>query len=146
MLFRIIALLVIVAGLLHVLWENAHVGLYTGYGDLGGGLPITVWATIGDVLYTLVAFALVSLFKHGIEWVREALWSDYVGLAILGFCIALYVEYKAFALARWAYTDAMPILPVFSVGVSPVLQMMILLPLTLACVSWIERRLKSEVY
>ncbi len=145
MLFRIIALLVITSALLHIVWENSHVGLYTGYEGISGSLPITVWATIGDVLYTLVAFALASLFKQGVEWVRDAVWPDYLGLATLGFFIALYVEYKALAFARWAYTDAMPILPGFEVGLSPVIQMMVLLPLTLAIVSFIERRIGGEV-
>lgn len=139
--FRIIALLVLISGALHLVWENTHVGLYTGYDTLGGGLPITVWATIGDIHYTLAAFALASLFKHGIEWIRDIRWHDLLGLACLGFFIALYVEYKALALSRWAYLPEMPIVPGFEVGLSPVLQMMILLPLTVAIVALLERRL-----
>ena len=139
--FRIIALLVLVAGALHYVWESSHVGLYTGYDALGGNLPITLWATIGDILYTLAAFALASLFKHGIEWIRDLRSHDLLGLACLGFFISLYVEYKALALSRWTYLPEMPILPGFEVGLSPVLQMMILLPLTVAIVALVERRL-----
>ena len=143
--FRIVGLLALVSALLHMVWENSHVGLYTGYDALGGGLPITVFATIGDVLYTLAAFALASLFKHGIEWVRETRWHDFLALGCLGFFIALYVEYKALALARWSYLPEMPILPGFEVGLSPVLQMVILLPLTVAIVGLIERRISRDI-
>lgn len=139
--FRTIALICIVAGILHLVWENSHVGLYTDYEGISGDMPVTVWATVGDILYTLVALALASLFKKGIEWVRDASWHDYVGLACLGFFIALYVEYKALALGRWAYLPDMPIFEPFGVGLSPVFQMVLLLPLTVAIVALIERRL-----
>lgn len=143
--FRIVALLCIVAAALHLVWENSHVVLYTGYDGISGGLPVTVWATIGDVLYTLAAFALASLFKQGIEWVRELRVHDLIGLASLGFFFALYVEYKALALGRWAYLPEMPMLPGFEVGLSPVLQMVVLLPLTVAIVALIERRLSRDI-
>jgi hypothetical protein len=140
MFFRVLALLVIVSFGLHLVWEFAHYRLYTGYENLTP-LPIYLWATIGDVLYTLAAFALASAFKRGLGWVREATVSDYLGLAALGFFLALYVEYKAMALQRWVYLPEMPILPMFGVGLSPVLQMVILLPLSVAIVSFIEKRL-----
>jgi amino acid transporter len=139
--FRTIALTCLVAAALHFVWENSHVGLYAEYEGISGDLPVTLWATFGDVLYTLVALALASLFKKGIEWLRDASWHDYIGLACLGFFIALYVEYKALALRRWAYLPDMPIFEPFGVGLSPVLQMALLLPLTVAIVALIERRL-----
>ena len=138
MFFRFITLLVLVSFALHLVWEFAHHGLYTGYENLTT-MPIYLWATIGDVLYTLVAFALASCFKYGIEWIREARWTDFLAMSVLGFFLALYVEYKALALGRWLYAPTMPIGPVFEVGLSPVLQMMLLLPLTLLIVSLVER-------
>lgn len=140
MFFRVVALLVLVSFVLNLGWEFSHYRLYTDYENLTS-LPIYVWATVGDVLYTLAAFALASLFKRGMAWVRDASVSDYVGLAALGFFLALYVEYKALALQRWAYAPDMPILPLFGVGLSPVMQMVILLPLTIFIVSFIEKRL-----
>jgi len=140
MFFRIIALLVIVSASLHVVWEYAHHTLYTGYEQLST-LPIYLWATVGDVLYTLAAFALASMFKHGIGWVKESAWSDFVGLSALGFFVALYVEYKALALGRWSYLPDMPLIPGFEVALSPILQMAVLLPLTVLLVALIERRL-----
>ena len=144
MFFRVIALLVFVSFALHLAWEFSHYRLYTGYENLST-LPIYVWATIGDVLYTLVAFTLASLFKRGLGWVREAAIPDYVGLAALGFFIALYVEYKAVAFQRWVYLPEMPIIPMFDVGLSPVMQMVILLPLTVFVVSFIEKRLGTVI-
>ena len=122
----LLALLTCVSFLLHLAWEWAHLPLYTGYEGVGGGTPIVLFATLGDVAYTLIAVLVVSLFKGRLEWLRHARPADYIGLGILGFGIALLVEYKALALHRWAYTAAMPI--IFGVGLSPLLQMTLLLP------------------
>lgn len=116
---------------LHLGWEALHVPLYSGYEGLNTLLPLSVWAALGDVLYTLLAIGLVSLFKKScLRWIAQARASDFVGLAVLGFLIAVGVEYKALALGRWEYSAAMPIVPLLRVGASPVLQMTILLPLT----------------
>lgn len=125
-----IATIAFVAFVLHAVWENTHVGLYTAYEGVSGVLPVTLWATLGDVSYTLLAIVFVSLCKNSFLWLQQPARYDYYALAVIGFWIALFVEYKAFAFAKWQYTAAMPLLPMFNVGLSPVLQMTVLLPLS----------------
>jgi len=122
--FLVIAL---VAFVLHYAWESVHLPLYTNYGTLGGLLPIQLYAALGDVLYTLLVFAGVALIKRDAGWMRRARGGDYVLLSLLGLCIAALVEYKATLLHLWEYTPAMP--TVFGLGLSPLLQMAVLLPL-----------------
>lgn len=138
---RRVLILAAVAAALHYLWESSHVSLYTAYGQVTD-LPIMVYATAGDVLYTLIAIFLVSLLKSRLDWIAAPSQHDLAGLAALGFWIALFVEYKALTLDRWAYLDAMPILPFFNVGLTPVLQMMILLPLSVFLAAEIDRALR----
>jgi len=127
-------ILIFVSLALHVVWESLHVELYTGYEHITG-LPIVLYASLGDVLYTFLALGVVALFRD----LPRALFSmhprDYIGLAVLGFFISVFVEYKAFFFMRWEYTDAMPIIPFLGIGLSPVLQMTILLPLSV-WISW----------
>lgn len=137
--FRISALLVLVSFMLHLVWEFFHVKFYTGYEELTM-LPIYLWAAIGDVLYTLGAFALVSAFKQSYDWFRDANASDYLGLVAVGFFVALLVEYKAIALHRWAYLPDMPIIPVLGVGFTPLLQMSLLLPLSVFFLALLHRK------
>lgn len=87
-------------------------------------------ATVGDVLYTLGAFALISAIKRSVDWVHDAQLADYFSFVALGFLIALFVEYKGLALEKWQYLPEMPIIPVLQVGLTPVLQMALLLPVT----------------
>ncbi len=121
----------IVSGVLHALWETLHVPLYMGYEALGWGLPIELFATTGDVLYTCAGIFFVSwitstsILKEPILSVRT-----HMLCAGAGFVVALFVEYKAFYFDRWSYTEAMPMIPFLEVGLSPVIQMTVLIPLT----------------
>ncbi len=140
---RAYALLALISFLLHFVWERLHITLYTGYEAMEGVLPVYLFATLGDVAYTLGAVVLVSFFTGSLVWfVRARVWG-FLGLAIVGFCIALFVEYKAMALGRWEYTDAMPML--WSLPVSPLVQMTLLLPLSVFLTAVVERRLRGTL-
>jgi hypothetical protein len=117
-----------VAFVLHLSWETWHVRFYTDYEKMKGRLPVTVFATFADVAYTFLAIVLVSFFKESVLWFLSADISDYIGLALLGFYIAVFVEYKASALEKWKYASTMPL--AFGLGVTPLVQMTVLLPLS----------------
>lgn len=142
--FRIISILILVSFVTHGVWEYLHVGLYTNYEHWSQGFPIYWLATVGDVLYTLGAFALVSAIKKTYEWIHDATFSDYLMLVTLGCLIALFVEYKGIALHRWEYLPEMPIIPILGVGLSPVLQMAILLPITFFLTQRLYRIFRSR--
>jgi hypothetical protein len=138
MIRRILLLLGISYGF-HQLWESSHVGLYGGYEQLTT-LPITVYATFGDVAYTLAAYFFIALFKRDGAWLVRMTKLDVAGVTVAGFFISLFVEYKALAFDRWFYLDAMPIIPGLQIGLTPVVQMTVLLPLTFYLVHRFERR------
>lgn len=129
----------LVAAVSHAVWETLHVSLYTAYEGIAGPLPLLVYATMGDVAYTVGALLFLTWVRGSDAWLDTALRRDYVVLGALGFGIALFVEYKALALGRWAYTDAMPLAPFFEVGVSPLLQMAVLLPCSVLLGTWLCR-------
>ncbi len=104
-------------------------------------LPITVYATIGDVIYTLAAYLFVALLKRDLNWLVRMTKLDIAAVALIGFFISIFVEYKAFAFDRWFYMDSMPIIASLGVGLSPVLQMTILLPLTFVITKFIAQRI-----
>lgn len=136
---RILFISVIAFGL-HYLWEANHVVLYGGYEHLTT-LPITIYATIGDVAYTLGAFFFIALLKRDVNWLARMTKLDALVVAFIGFAVSLSVEYKALALGRWFYLDAMPVIPGFEVGLSPIVQMTVLLPATFLLAKFISRRI-----
>ncbi len=139
----IYGLLAVVSFVFHFVWESSHLSLYGGYEGLSGSVPITLWATLGDVRYTFGAVLLVALFKKSLVWFQSVRITDYAGLFILGIFIAVFVEYKAFVFDRWFYLNTMPIIPGLNVGLSPVLQMALLLPLSVFVVNRYMHRLHA---
>lgn len=140
---RLYAILAFVAFILHLMWERTHIVLYTGYEAMEGALPVYLLATLGDVAYTLGAVLLISFFTGCLTWFLRARAQAFVGLAVMGLAIALFVEYKALALGRWAYTDAMPMIGVL--GLSPLVQMTVLLPLSVFLAAFLERHIRGTL-
>ncbi len=117
-----------IAFALHALWEKTHLPLYQGYEGISGSLPVWLYATLGDVGYTMLAVLVIALLKRNIDWILEVRAVDFALLLGTGFLIAFGVEYKAMLLARWAYTPMMP--TILGFGLSPLVQMTLLLPLS----------------
>ncbi|MEX2469823.1 MAG: hypothetical protein WD396_08720, partial [Pseudohongiellaceae bacterium] len=89
-------------------------------------------ATIGDGLIALLAYALPAfLFKDGFWLFRRTprTWSVFL---ISGLLITLALEFMATEVFdRWQYSESMVVLPLLNVGLTPVLQWLILPPLYL---------------
>jgi len=122
---KYIAKLAIVAFLLHVIWENAQAPLYIGYQSFSQHFSICLIGTLGDIVITLSVLAFLWVLKKDIS--RPA---DFLALAILGFFVAIGIEQHALFVGKWGYALAMPIIPILKVGLAPVLQMTLLLPLS----------------
>jgi hypothetical protein len=88
---------------------------------------VWLYAALGDVLYTFLIIGVMSLVKQDTRWLKAPGRADYAALSLLGLCAAVLVEYKAMLLHRWAYSAHMP--TIFGLGLDPLLQMAILVPL-----------------
>lgn len=117
--------------ILHGLWERTHIVLYTGYGAMEGALPAWLFATLGDLLYTFLIILFISAAKGGFGWIKRASMTDLLAAALLGALVALMVEYKGLYLGRWEYLPSMPIIPLLGIGLSPILQMTLITPMSL---------------
>ena len=128
--FKQIAILSSISFLLHIVWENVQAPLFKGYESFTKHLPVCFMGTIGDVLITLFAFALIALIKNNQHWIVQIKLGDYLSLTIIGLLIAIGIEQNALFLSKWNYSDAMPLIPYLKTGLTPLIQMMVLLPLS----------------
>lgn len=79
-----------------------------------------------DGLITVALYLLVGMLVKNAGWGKRFNRQRFMFLIVLGFLWAIGVEYHATEVAhRWAYAKSMPIIPIINIGVSPVLQMMI---------------------
>ncbi|OGG59139.1 hypothetical protein A3C89_01895 [Candidatus Kaiserbacteria bacterium RIFCSPHIGHO2_02_FULL_50_50] len=130
-----ILVLSLVSFVVHGAWENAHAPLFAGYVSILQHAPACFLATLGDVMFTLFVYLGIALLKRDYLWISRLSAADAVVLMVLGLAFALGIEWRALLQGRWAYTEAMPIIPYVHIGLTPVLQMVILLPLSFVTVA-----------
>lgn len=123
---RYILTLIAVVFLLHLFWENAQASLYSGYQSFSQHFLMCFVGTIGDVVITLFVLACIWLLKKD----KPRTGADFLVLAVIGFIVAVVIEQHALLVDKWNYTSAMPIIPWLNVGLAPIIQMALLLPLS----------------
>jgi len=107
-----------VAFFLNLLWEHTHSALYISY--QGGAITnlILFRATLFDaVVITIFSSFFLSTFLRGRK--KE-------GVIVFVFSLLLFailLERFALVTGRWVYADAMPIIPLLNVGLTPVIQL-----------------------
>ena len=79
------------------------------------------------MIVVLIYVAGWLAFGHQ-DWFESPGLAEYVLIAAVGLSVAIAVEWNALASSRWQYSGRMPLLPGISVGLTPVLQMLILPP------------------
>ena len=125
-----IIFLSLIAFVLHIVWENMQAPLFQGYVSFLAHFPMCAVGTVGDVAITLFVYLIIALLKNDFNWIVTLNKKGIVILAIIGFLIAVGIEWRALLFGRWAYTGVMPILPYLKVGLTPVIQMTLLLPVS----------------
>lgn len=128
---RLAFVAVTVAFISNYLWENMHAHLYAHH--LGEEIDQSVLfiATLGDVV-VLSVFALL--------WYYTPIFTRNLWLVIpLGLFVGYAIEQYALMTNRWAYTEAMPIVPYLGIGLSPLLQLAATGLLLLFILRWLDR-------
>lgn len=138
---KYIAILTIVAFLLHIVWENAQAPLYAGYQSFLLHFPMCFIGTVGDVIITLLVLVFLRLLKK--DNVQTV--ADFMALAIIGFIIAVFIEQNALLIGKWNYAPAMPLIPYLQVGFAPILQMAILLPFSFYLAKLFNKKLYENI-
>ena len=136
-----------VAFVLNLIWENAQAPLYQGYTSFGQHFWICLPASLWDAGYITIVYLLFTLTTH--EWNviqkspdqdKSVSWIIMLLPAVLGLVTATIIELRALSEGRWAYTAAMPIVPIIHVGATPFLQLAILSLATYTIVAHYERK------
>lgn len=104
--------------LLNMIWEVAQAPLYTCFAEFWSCMAICLRASFGDAFIVL---GIYFLLRKNLKFYR---------VAALGIFIAVLIEVHALETGRWAYTEAMPLIPFLKVGLTPILQMALLPNLT----------------
>ena len=101
------------------------------------GVVACTQATFGDAAISLVAFWCVAALARSRWWIIDSSPFQIAGFMAVGVAITIIIEALATGpLERWSYTSLMPTLPILGTGIIPLLQWILLPPLTI----WFVRR------
>lgn len=131
------------AFVLNLAWEIAQVRLYTIWTE-ADGLSVA-WAlfhcTLGDVLISLALFALAGLVLRRADWPASRPFAGGVLVVIGAMAYTGWSEwYNVYRAGSWGYSASMPL--IFGIGLSPLLQWLILPPALLLA----YRRLEPALF
>ena len=119
---------------LNWLWEMTQM---SAYNEMAGStwseaaVPCAL-ASLGDVAMTLAIYGIGALAAGRLGWGMEGRWNVYAASALLGGVLAAAFEWYSLASGRWSYGGLMPVVPVLGVGLWPLLQLVLLVPASLA--------------
>jgi len=121
------------AFVLNLVWEIGHISLYTLSREATP--PVIAWSiihcTVGDVLIAVGLFAFAAIVFRRVDWPMShpLFGSALVVIAALVFT-AQSEWYNVYRSGAWGYTSSMP--TIFGIGISPLLQWLILPPVMVA--------------
>ena len=123
---KFICIMIFLAFLLNFAWELIQIPLYKNPAYDINHITFCALASLADVLMVLLLyFGLALIFKNPL-WIKHLKLHQIALVVIIGGVGAFLSEMRHLSLGSWAYDKSMPLIPVVNVGISPVLQFMIL--------------------
>lgn len=129
-LIKNILVISIIGFILQYIWEYLQCGIfYTMPNKSPSTLMIS--ATLGDVAITILLYIIIALSSRRFSWITHKWDLKEITIMILySLFVSFYFESSALYTGRWSYARTMPLFFNTNIGLIPVLQLLILLPLT----------------
>jgi hypothetical protein len=117
--------------ILHFTWEFLQCNIYYQMASMTYLSPLMWSAIMGDVVMTVILYLLLSLVNKSINWIRAKYdYKDMLISILYGLFLSFYFEVSALYTGRWEYSENMPLFLNTNIGLLPVLQLLILFPVT----------------
>lgn len=115
--------------ILNFIWEVSQSVLFMPhYIGLAGLIQVHFIASIIDIFIIFFIFIL-SYIIFGFNFLKDNInIKNFLILAIIGFILSVLIEKYSVAKDMWQYNSLMPIIPLIRIGLTPVMQMMLIPP------------------
>ena len=137
-----VALYIGLAAIGHFFWEAGQLPLYTLWrtGTPREIVTALIHCTGGDILITTIALAAATALARLFRW-RTFGWCMVFTAIMLGAAYTVFSEWLNVDIRRsWSYTAAMPVLPLFGTGLTPLLQWVGVPGLAFAVIAFLDHR------
>ena len=132
---------------LHLVWEIGQLPFYTLWAEEDAWRIVLYvgHCVMGDAMIATLSYLAVALVWRQADWPRQRPWTGGIMLVALGLGYTVYSEWhNVYRVGAWAYTEAMP--RVLGIGLTPLLQWLIVPVAMLMLVRRTGRRRMSEVH
>jgi hypothetical protein len=131
--------------LLNIWYELLHSVFYTHFTQPGYTylelVTMLVASAVADGFISLNLWFAVTVFRRGEwSWRLPWEWSNVLFVITLGLGMQIIGEVVALNTGEWAYDAAMPLVPGLKIGLTPVLQM----PLLILPIFWLAQRVNRS--
>ncbi len=123
---RFVITTILFAFLFNVAWEILQIPLFKGGVYEWQHILFCVLASVADVIMVLIIYFGFALIYKNALWIKNLNTNRIILLILTGGAGAILAEIRHLSIGTWSYADAMPLIPIVNVGLSPVLQFMIL--------------------
>jgi hypothetical protein len=124
-----------VSALGNALWELAHLPLYTiwSQGTPRDKLIAVSHCTAGDILIAISVWVFAVTVAGRPHWPAEGYWRVALLIVLSGLAYTAYSEWLNAAVRQsWTYSHLMPVIPGLGMGLSPMLQWLVIPSLALS--------------
>lgn len=132
---RLVIILSILAFSLNFAWEIIQLPLYQNNSFDLRHVSFCAVASLADVIMVLLIYFVLGKIYKSPFWIKDITFDKALFLIFTGGMGAVLSEMKHLSEADWSYSSSMPVVPLIHVGLSPLLQFM-LLPLLIYYVSF----------
>lgn len=116
----------VIAFSVNFIWEVLQGPLYKGFEYDWQHISFCALASIADMLMVLILFFGFALVYRNVNWVMNVDFEIIVPLILVGSVGAIFGEIWHLAHGDWSYAEAMPLIPIMEIGISPLLQFALL--------------------
>ena len=125
--FRNFSLTVITFSMLfHFAWEMLQMPLFENMSLDWQTILFCAAATIADTIMMLLLYYAFAIIYKEPFWINRLSFLRVLLLVVAGAAGAIAAELRHTSAGSWSYSRSMPLIPAINVGISPVLQFMVL--------------------
>lgn len=124
-----IVFIFVLAFVLNFIWEISQAFLYAPhYVGIAGLITVHLRASLGDISIIFIILSLDTVILRKFYAEEKSNTARFSMIIFIGLVLATSLEKYALATGRWSYNSLMPIIPWLNVGLTPILQMMLIPP------------------
>lgn len=116
----------VIAFILNLYWELAQLNLYKNAVYDISHISFCSLGSIADAIMVTLIYLLFSMILKNEKWIENVHLYQISIMVILGAVGAVLSEKRHLSIGTWEYSNLMPLIPILNVGLSPVLQFILL--------------------